>query len=135
MNVYNRFITEMKASLKLESNYFNMENGSFEPIIEPWELTATMRQRVKSSPLLISIESEKLLNMNLTHGMALIIKLILTKIEQTSDDWVDEEAIRLKKRLTSLKSLKRQTESPIKAIAHHMIDMERNKKEREEKES
>lgn len=133
--VYNRYITEMKASLKLESNYFNMENGAFEPIVEPWELTASMRQRVKSSPLLLSIESEKLLNVNLTHGMALIIKLIMTKMQQTSDDWVDEEVVRLKKQLTSMRSIKRQTQSPLKAIAHHMIEMEKNKKESELKET
>ena len=45
MGIYKYPVLKAEAWLNLSSSYFNMENGYYEPLIEPWSLSATARQK------------------------------------------------------------------------------------------
>jgi hypothetical protein len=47
MGIYKYPILKVEAWLNLSSSYFNMENGYYEPLTEPWCLSATLRQKDK----------------------------------------------------------------------------------------
>ena len=60
-----------RAKLALKGDYYNIDIGSYEPLIEPWEITAIVYQKTLLSPMNVELVSRKMLNINLTYGMAL----------------------------------------------------------------
>ena len=84
-------VLKLKASLQLDSNVFNLESSAYEPLIEPYDLNAFIKQKSKTSLMEISLKSEKMLNINLTYGMALAIKKVMTRLDQ--EDWEDEKDV------------------------------------------
>lgn len=84
---------KIQANLSLEAYYFNLDSGVYEPVIEPWFLEANLQKIRPKSTMKINVNSPKMLNINLTYGMTLVIKRLLTKIGQSNKDWEDEERI------------------------------------------
>lgn len=84
-------VLKLDASLNLDSNVFNLETAAYEPLIEPYDLSASIKQKSKSSLMEINLISDKMMNFNLTYGMALAIKKILTRLDQ--EDWEDEKEV------------------------------------------
>lgn len=84
-------VLKLNASLNLDSNVFNLETAAYEPLIEPYELSAFIKQKSKSSLMEINLNSSKMLNLNLTYGMALAIKKVLSRLDQ--EDWEDEKDV------------------------------------------
>lgn len=90
MSIYKHPVLKADASLDLGANYFNLSNGSYEPLIEPWDLRATVHQKEIGNSKVIKINSEKMLNINLTYAVAISLKKVLDVLDQNSEDWVDE---------------------------------------------
>jgi predicted DNA-binding protein (UPF0251 family) len=93
MSIYKYPILKVEARLHLSSSYFNMENGYYEPLIEPWSLSATVKQKDTSSSKIINVISKKMLNINLTFGMTSAIKRVLDAIEEDKKDWQNEQLL------------------------------------------
>lgn len=89
------------------ARYFNLENGSYEPLIEPWDLEANIKQKDSGSAMIVRVNSGVMLNINLTYGMALAIKQILTRLEQSSENWVNEKRVEEMKQLAHHATFKR----------------------------
>ena len=60
-----------KAELSLKGDYYNIDIGAYEPLIEPWKVKATVYQKTQISPMKVDLISKKMFNINLTYGMAL----------------------------------------------------------------
>jgi hypothetical protein len=93
---------KLDAALLLEANYFNMDVGSYEPLIEPWTFNAMVLQKTAFSSQEIKLSSEEMLNINLTYGMALALKRIQTKLTLDTEGWEDEEEVEDNKRKIAL---------------------------------
>jgi len=57
---------KVDAALLFEANYFNIDCGSYEPLIEPWTFNALVLQKTPYSPQEIKLSSDEILNLNLT---------------------------------------------------------------------
>ena len=102
MAIYKYPVMKAKAQLHLGANYFNKDNGAYEPLIEPWNLSFMLNQKDKGSSQVMSIDSDKMLNINLTYGMAIALKIVFDALDQDTDDWVDEVYVEeIKKNLTT----------------------------------
>ena len=64
----------------LHINYYNERSFAFEPLLEPWYLTMTMSQQNAFTKKVIKVESDKLLNINFTFGMALAVRKIKDRV-------------------------------------------------------
>ena len=99
---------KLDAGLLLESNYFNISSGSYEPLIEPWTFSSQILQKTLASAMVIHLKSDEMLDMCVTYGMALALKRLQTKMGQQSGQWEDEkkveEAKTKTKRITQAKS-------------------------------
>lgn len=84
---------KLEAGLLLESNYFNMDSGSYEPLIEPWTFNAHVLRKTATSAMQVDLKSDEMLNLNLTYGMALAVKQIQKKISQSTDQWENENKV------------------------------------------
>lgn len=93
---------KLDAALILESNYFNIDSGSYEPLIEPWTFNAMILQKTLYSPQEIKLSSDEMLNFNLTYGMALAVKRMQTKLTLDTDKWEDEHKVEDQKRKTTM---------------------------------
>jgi hypothetical protein len=82
---------KLDACLLMESNYFNIDSGSYEPLIEPWMFSAIVLQKTKNSGMDVKLSSEEMLNINLTYGMALAVMQIMKKLNQSAGEWEDEQ--------------------------------------------
>lgn len=127
MGIFKYPYLKVDADLALYANYFNLDNGAFEPLIEPWEIFAKVYQKDQSATMKVMVNSDKLLNLNVTHGLALVIKLILARMSESKDDWVDENLLQDKNRMKSMKTMRKLSGSPLKAIASHMIEVKQEK--------
>ncbi|CAI2359786.1 unnamed protein product [Moneuplotes crassus] len=100
---------KVDAALLFEANYYNLDSGSYEPLIEPWTFNAMILQKTSTAPQEIKLSSDEMLNLNLTYGMALAVKRIQTKISQNTEQWEDEkkaeETKQKSKTLTGRRSL------------------------------
>jgi hypothetical protein len=67
---------KIDAGLHLESSYYNMDAGCYEPLIEPWILNAHILQKTASTSQIVEMRSDTILNLNLTYGMALAMRKI-----------------------------------------------------------
>ena len=65
---------KVNAELHLDSNYFNVESGSYEPLIEPWSLTAKVDQASEKQPMICDVASPTILNLNVTHALIIVLK-------------------------------------------------------------
>ena len=92
--------TKLDSALLLESSYFNMDSGSYEPLIEPWTMNAMMLKKTKNSAMEVKLSSDEMLNINLTYGMALAVKRITKKITEQTEQWEDEKKNEETKRKT-----------------------------------
>ena len=110
----------VEAGLILESNYFNAETGSYEPIIEPFSWNAMILQKTVWSAKEYFIKSDEILNLNVTYGMALALKLINKRMSQKKEDWEDEMKIEetkaITKKLSSMKSAIKKNTSKQKSL-------------------
>ena len=107
MGIYQYPVLKLQAELHLLARYFNLENGAYEPLIEPWDLEATIKQKDNCSAMIIRVNSDVMLNINLTYGMALAIKQILTRLEQSSENWVNEKRVEEMKQFAHQATFKR----------------------------
>lgn len=96
---------KVDAGLLMESNYFNMDSGSYEPLLEPWTFSAQVMQKTGNSAMEVNLSSDEMLNINLTYGMALAVKRITKKINQQMEEWEDENKNEETKRKTMHQSL------------------------------
>ena len=107
-----------EAGLILEANYFNMESGSYEPIIEPFSCNAIIFQKTATSPKDYFIKSDEMLNLNITYGMALALKLIKKRMNQKKEDWEDEKKVEetkaVTKQISSIRSSIKKNENTTK---------------------
>jgi hypothetical protein len=62
-------------------------------LIEPWDLKVCISQDTKESLQDISLASEKFLNMNFTHGMAMQLQEIKTRILEKTFK-INEESLK-----------------------------------------
>ena len=74
MGLYDLMVQKLYAKLNLTASYFNAANGSYEPLLEPWNLEARMIQKDEFTSINLNVLSEDMLNINLTFGMALALK-------------------------------------------------------------
>lgn len=107
---------KVDACIAMESNYFNMESGSYEPLIEPWMFSALVLQKTKNSGMEIKLTSDQMLNINLTYGMALAVMQIMKKISQKAEEWEDEQKNEETKQRDSSKLTNKQTGSKRKTM-------------------
>lgn len=84
---------KLEAGLLLESNYFNIDSGSYEPLIEPWTFSTTIMQKTAASAQVVSLKSDEMLNLCVTYGMAVALKTLQTKMNQKSSQWEDEQKV------------------------------------------
>ena len=103
MAIYQYPILKVDAELSLGANYFNHSNGAYEPLIEPWEIFATVKQKDLGSSQIIDVKSSKMLNLNLTYGVAICLKNVLDALDQNSEDWVDEVQLEELKRKATMR--------------------------------
>ena len=103
MAIYQYPILKVEAELSLGADYFNHSNGAYEPLIEPWEVFATVKQKDIGSSQIINVKSTKMLNLNLTYGVAICLKNVLDALKQNSEDWVDEVQLEEIKRKATMK--------------------------------
>jgi hypothetical protein len=82
---------KLDAGLLLEANYFNIDSGSYEPLIEPWTFNAAVLQKTAFSAQEVKLSSDEMLEINMTYGMALAVKRITQKISQDTNQWEDEK--------------------------------------------
>ena len=112
---------KLDAGLLLESNYFNISSGSYEPLIEPWTFTSEVMQKTPASAMVVDLKSEEMLDICVTYGMALALKRLQTKMGQQSGQWEDEkkveEARAKTKRITQAKSTYSNKLSKAKSVA------------------
>jgi hypothetical protein len=102
---------KIEAGLLLESNYFNVDSGSYEPLIEPWTFSYNVNQKTVSSAKKISLKSEEMLNLSVTYGMALALQRLMKKMNQEAASWEDEKKVEEVKVKTKRFTSGRQTSS------------------------
>lgn len=91
----------VEAGLHLESQYYNIEAGSYEPLIEPWMVNASALQKTASTEMVADVRSDQLLNLNMTYGMALVLRKIQDRMDLDEDEWEDEVKLTKNKTLQS----------------------------------
>lgn len=64
-------------------NYYNHRSQAYEPLMEPWFIQLSLNQLAPYTQQLLAIESKKMLNINMTFGMALTIKKIKERIMES----------------------------------------------------
>jgi len=62
---------QVAASLHLESSYFNLDVGCYEPLIEPWEIHLGVIQKLPFTGMDVSVVSDEMMNLNLTYGSSI----------------------------------------------------------------
>ena len=81
------------CSMNVEANYYNMAVSSYEPLIEPWQLSADINQKTPSSTMNIDLKMLQFMNINLTYGMAMALKKMMNRLAQDATQWENEEAL------------------------------------------
>ena len=64
-------------------NYFNHKSVYYEPLFEPWELQFSLLQESPTSERKILLLSEKMLNLNFTFAMAITIRKIMDRVQDS----------------------------------------------------
>ena len=64
----------------INMSYYNHHSLSYEPLLEPWYLQVSVTQLSRCTQQEIAVSSKKMLNLNMTFGMALTIKRIKDRI-------------------------------------------------------
>ena len=65
---------KVKARGRIEASYFNMLVAAYEPLIEPWRMELEVLQEEEDQPMDAELALPDLLNLNLTLGMAHVLK-------------------------------------------------------------
>lgn len=55
----------------MESSYYNIDVGQYEPLMEPWEIYLKVNQQLPFTKMEIDVTSETMMNLNLTYGSTL----------------------------------------------------------------
>eukprot|EP00347_Sterkiella_histriomuscorum_P017164 403350423 len=71
------------AFTMINGKYFNQRSLAFEPLLENYYLIAQVKQQTPYSQQVIRVQSEKMLNINLTFGMALTIRKIKDRVMES----------------------------------------------------
>jgi len=70
----------MQAFADIEMNYFNHRSLAYEPLMEPWNVSFSLSQLARYTPQIITLSSSKMLNVNMTFGMAMTVKKIKDRV-------------------------------------------------------
>ena len=105
------------AGLHLESFYYNMEAGSYEPLIEPWLVNASVMQQTAATRLMVEVKSHEMLNLNLTYGMAKVLRKIQDRVDLDVNEWEDE--VKLSKTKTMERQRTRESNSGAAKVRRH----------------
>ena len=116
---------ELMAGMHLESTYFNQITQVFEPFVEPWFIDVLV-SKVKPKDLYdIRVKSNKLLNVNVTFGMALSLRNILFEIQ----DILAEIDKAISRRTQTLESeVQYQPSSSLKSSSIYSTKVQKEKK-------
>ncbi len=94
---------KVKASLRMDANYFNMLVAAYEPLIEPWQLEVDVYQEEEDTPMYAQIDLPDIINVNLTIGMAMVLNSLRYRVMEGKDEWADEkELIKLKQEMAGV---------------------------------
>lgn len=78
--------TTMDMNMKLYATYFNQMSQAFEPFMEPWAISVTIKQDNPSSHQDVKIFSGEQMNINLSYGLAYNIMIaqerMMTKLRK-----------------------------------------------------
>ncbi|ORX97315.1 hypothetical protein K493DRAFT_336590 [Basidiobolus meristosporus CBS 931.73] len=72
---------QLKAQVALQTNFLNLKNSHWEPLIEPWEFEV----QVADSNKLTTIESRKHLDVSLSHAFLEVALGVASRISEQSD--------------------------------------------------
>lgn len=86
---------KVKATMRVDANYFNMLVAAYEPLVEPWNLDINVLQIDEASPLRAFINFPDIINLNLTFGMAMIVNQFLQRMGEGKEEWEDEKVLNL----------------------------------------
>ena len=125
MSLYKYPLQEITARLNSGANYFNINNGAYEPLIEPWSINFHMKQRDNGSNKMIDLKSEKMININLTHAMTIVLKMAMDVMDKNKDDWIDERKLEEMKR-----NFTKNLVSPVKALEDKKKTLELSEKQK-----
>lgn len=81
---------EASMSTFLFSDYYNLKMCAWEPLIENWDISSTLVQNSKETPVLIRIESPTMLNINVTMSMIEIMGTLMQKLGENSSFWAED---------------------------------------------
>ena len=87
---FNNMYYYLNACFHIEILFFNQRVFEWEPIMEPWNAELNLYQVAKMTRLKIAMNSDIMLNINLTHHMMVIFNNIMKKFKQCEIDWQDE---------------------------------------------
>lgn len=71
---------DIQVLADLYMNYFNHRTLAYEPLLEPWYIHTSVTQFTRYTQQEIVLNSQKMLNINMTFGMAMTIKKIKERV-------------------------------------------------------
>ncbi|KAI7898920.1 uncharacterized protein BX663DRAFT_555462 [Cokeromyces recurvatus] len=76
-------LLEAEVNFSLKANNFNFKNSHWEPIIEPWDLYIHVSKDAADQSMNLSFESQKPLNVNISHNFLETLLTISETLSQT----------------------------------------------------
>ena len=74
---------------------------------------------------MIDLKSEKMININLTHAMTIVLKMAMDVMDKNKDDWIDERKLEEMKR-----NFTKNLVSPVKALGDKKKSLELSEKQK-----
>lgn len=80
----------LNAGFTMQAYYYNLQVAEYEPLLEPWAVEVKIIQDEEASPLNIIINAPKVINLNLTFGMALAVNKFKERMGERGENWENE---------------------------------------------